>query len=277
MLIAQITDLHVRPRGKPAYRVAETNMLVERAIDALLVLRPRPDVVVVTGDMTDCGLVEEYEQLHGMFRRLTIPTYLVPGNHDRREAFRRVFPGHPIMPGSSGFIQFVVDEGPVKLIGLDTVVPGASEGALCDERLGFLAQALDRCRGQPVVIFMHHPPFDCGIRHMDAIRLLEGADRLGEIVARHPNVERILCGHHHRSIQSRFAGTIASVAPGVAHQVELDLNEDAEGALNLEPAAFQLHLYAAATGLVTHTAYVERFPGPYPFVLDADYPGMIPA
>lgn len=277
MLIAQITDLHIRPRGQPAYRVAETNMLVERAIDALMGLRHRPDVVLVTGDMTDCGLAEEYRQLRQMLKRLTVPTYMVPGNHDRRELFRQAFPDHPFMEGDQGFLQFVVEEHPVRLIGLDTVVPGASEGGLCETRLAFLEDALDRDADRPTIIFMHHPPFDCGYRHMDRIRLMEGADRFKSIVSGRGNVERVLCGHHHRPIHTRFAGTIASVAPGVAHQVALDFNEDFGGALVLEPPAFELHLYRPEIGLVSHMVYVERYPGPYPFVLEPDYPGSTSA
>src|SRR5690348_15266461 len=95
MLIAQITDLHVRPRGLAAYRVSETNMMTQRAIDALIALRPRPQVVLATGDLTDCGLIEEYQQLKAMLRRLDLPVFLIPGNHDRRENLREVFADHP--------------------------------------------------------------------------------------------------------------------------------------------------------------------------------------
>src|SRR5689334_11283550 len=91
MLIAQITDLHVRPRGLAANRVVETNMMTERAIDAVIALRPRPDVVLITGDLVDCGMIEEYEQLKIILRRLDLPFLMILGNHDRRENFRRVF------------------------------------------------------------------------------------------------------------------------------------------------------------------------------------------
>jgi 3',5'-cyclic-AMP phosphodiesterase len=273
MLIAQVTDLHVRPPGLPANRVVESNMLTERAIDALITLRPRPDVVLVTGDLTDCGLVEEYEEFKRLVRRLDIPTFMVPGNHDRRDNFRRVLADYPTVVEDPQFVQFVVEDFPVRLIGLDTAVPGKAEGALCPRRLAFLERALARAPDRPTVIFMHHPPFDCGIRHMDRIRLNEGAQRFGEIVGAHGNVERILCGHHHRAIQARFAGTIASMSPSVAHQVEFDLSEDHAGALVLEPPAYQLHFYRPQTGVVSHTVYVERFPGPFPFILDAEYPG----
>lgn len=274
MLIAQITDLHVRPPGLPAYRVAETNMLTERALARLESCVPRPDVVLITGDLTDCGLPEEYALLRDMLaRRLTIPTFMVPGNHDRRDVLREAFAGWPGVTQDPDFVQFVVDDFAVRLIGLDTLVPGHGHGSLCSRRLAFLRRALEEGGSKPTLIFMHHPPFVCGIGHMDRIRLLEGADELRDLVAMYPNVERVICGHHHRPIQVRFGGTIASIAPGVAHQVELDISEGEDGALVLEPPAFQLHLYRPQTGLVSHMAYVESYPGPFPFVLDAAYPG----
>lgn len=273
MLIAQITDLHIRPRGKPAYRVSETNALSERALDVVARLSPRPDALVITGDLTDCGLPEEYALLRAMLAPLDIPVLLVPGNHDRRET---LIEGLALDQGQvldGGFVQFVADLGPMRLIGLDTLLPGRSAGTLCASRLAFLDKALTEADGKPVAIFMHHPPFDCGIAHMDAIRLLDGAEDFAAIVARHRNVERILCGHHHRPIVTRYAGTIAQIAPSVTHQVTLDLSETSNATFHMEPPAYLLHSFRQTAGFVTHTAYVERFPGPYPFVLDADYPG----
>ena len=275
MLVAQITDLHVRPPGLPAYRVVETNMLTERALARLEACVPRPDVVLITGDLTDCGLPEEYRLLRGMLaRRLTIPTFVVPGNHDRRDVLREVFADWPGVADDDEFVQFVVDDYALRLIGLDTLVPGRGHGALCPRRLDFLGRTLEAGGSKPTIVFMHHPPFVCGIGHMDRIRLLKGCDEFREIIAGYPNVERVICGHHHRPIQVRFAGTIASVAPSVAHQVELDISEGEEGALMLEPPAFQLHLYRPQIGIVSHTAYIETFSGPFPFVLDAAYPGQ---
>lgn len=249
-------------------------MMVERALIRLEMLRPRPDVVLITGDLTDCGLEAEYQLLRDMLvRRLTIPAYLIPGNHDRRDVLRRVFADWPGIAADPAFVQFTVEDGPVRLIGLDTLVPGHGHGALCHDRLAFLQDALARDTTRPAVVFMHHPPFVCGIGHMDRIRLLDGADAFRELIASYPNVERVICGHHHRPIQTRFAGTIASVSPSIAHQVELQLTEDDEGALMLEPPAFQLHLYRPGLGVVSHTVYVDEFPGPFPFVLEDQYPG----
>lgn len=269
MMIVQFSDLHLRPPGKPAYRVAETNALTARAIAAVRALDPAPDLVVISGDLTDCGLPEEYAELARLIARLPVPVAMIPGNHDRRENLLAAFPD---AAGPGGFIDFTHDLGPTRIIGLDTVVPGASHGALCAARLDALSTALAERPEAPTLIFMHHPPFDCGIRHMDRISLLEGRARLAAIIAANPQVDRIACGHHHRPVQTRFAGTLAQIAPSVAHQVTLDLTEDGEPSFTMEPPGFLIHRLQE-DGYVSHHALVEHHPGPFPFVLDADYPG----
>lgn len=273
MLIAHLTDLHVRPLGVPAYRVVEVNTMLARALATLRSLDPAPDALILSGDLTDCGLVEEYELLRRMLEPLAMPVYLIPGNHDRREALRAVFGDWPTFGDHPEFVDFAADIGPLRLIGVDTVVPGHGHGALCDARLDRLREALDAASDRPTLLALHHPPFVCGIEHMDGIRLLDGADRLAEIVADNPQIERVLCGHHHRPIQTRWAGTLAQIAPSVAHQVEFRLDPGAEGMLVLEPPAFLVHAWIEGTGLVSHQVYVERHDGPYPFTLDPDYPG----
>lgn len=271
MLIAQISDLHIRPRGALAYGVSETNLFAEHAIHALLRLAPRPDCVIVTGDITDCGLEEEYGLVRELFARLPMPVYAVPGNHDRREAFRLAFRDEGYLP-EAGFLNFSVACGPVRIIGLDTLVAAESHGELASETLAFLEQALAAAPGAPTLIALHHPPFDTGIGHMDKARLFEGAAALEAIVKANPQVERILCGHVHRSIQRRFAGTICQIAPSVGHQVTLDLRADAPSCFVLEPPEFLLHRYDEGQ-FVTHTAKIDRAPGPFPFILPDDYPG----
>ncbi|MBS0245142.1 MAG: phosphodiesterase [Proteobacteria bacterium] len=272
MLIAQLTDLHLRPPGLPAYRVSETNMMTARAIDKLRKLTPRPDVVVITGDMTDCGLPEEYALLRSLIADLPMPVYMVPGNHDRRDHLKRAFADWPTIVADPDFVQFVVDDHAVRLIGLDTVVEKSSHGALCTRRLAFLSDALAAAPNRPTIVFMHHPPFDCGIRHMDAIRLLDGSDELAAILKRHPQVLALWCGHNHRQVETMFGGVPTNISPGVAHQVAFHLDDDRDGSLVFEPPAFRLHRYAGGA-LVSHTVYVEDYAGPFPFVLDPSYPG----
>jgi len=271
MLIAQLTDLHIRPRGVAANRVAETNMLTERALRAVVALRPTPDVLVISGDLTECGLPEEYAVLAEMLARIvTIPVYVIPGNHDRRENLVAGLPGVSL---HDGFVQYAVEGLPVRLVMLDTVVPGAGHGQLCAARLDFLDRTLAARPDVPTVVVMHHPPFTCGIAHMDQIALRDpGA--FAAVIGRHKQVQRILSGHHHRPVFASVHQAIASIAPSAAHQVEFALDPAAPAAFTLEPPAYQLHRWTKSDGFVTHTVLVETYPGPFPFLTDPDYPGQ---
>jgi Icc protein len=144
------------------------------------------------------------------------------------------------------------------------VIPRAGGGELNPASLGWLDRVLQAQPERPTVIVMHHPPFRTGIGHMDEIGLAQ-PEALEQVVRRHPQVERILCGHLHRAIHVRFGGTIASTCPGTSHQVVLDLSPDAASQFVIEPPAFQLHMWDAQAGLVSHTAYIGEFDGPYPF------------
>jgi 3',5'-cyclic-AMP phosphodiesterase len=266
MLLAQISDLHIKRPGALAYRRVDTAAHLARCVERLNALAPRPEAVVITGDLVDLGSVEEYRHLKALLAPLAMPYYLLVGNHDERGALRAVFDDHAYLRQGGEFVQYAVDIGSLHLIALDSQVPRQSSGALCDARLAWLEAALEAARGKPVVVALHHPPFVSGIGHMDSQRLdVAAAERLAAIVGQHPNVERVICGHVHRPIFTRFGGTIASAVPAPAHQVALDLREDAPSAFRLEPPAFALHWYDRATGIVTHHAYVDEGEGPYPF------------
>ncbi|RYF21157.1 MAG: phosphodiesterase [Comamonadaceae bacterium] len=264
-VLLQLTDPHIREPGRLAYGRIDTAPYLEQAVASIGRLPQPPHAIVITGDLTDFGRAAEYDHLRALLAPLSpTPIYLLPGNHDERQQLRASFPEHAYL-GTEGFVQYSVPVGPVQLIALDTVVPGASEGSLCRERLAWLEDALDAQRDRPVVIAMHHPPFATLIGHMDRIGLLQGGAELEAIVARHGNVERVICGHLHRSIQVRFGGTLACTAPSPAHQVCLDLAPDAASAWTLEPPGFALHVQPATGRMVTHVAASGRYDGPFPF------------
>lgn len=263
-LLLQLTDLHIREPGKLAYGRIETALYLKRAIDTILRLPQQPNAVVITGDLTDFGRAAEYDHLRQLLAPLTMPVYLMPGNHDDRDQLRRSFADHTYL-GETGFVQFSVAVNGLQLIALDTVNAGASAGSLCSDQLAWLARQLQLHAGKPVVVAMHHPPFQTLIGHMDAIGLLQGAQELQALIAQHANVERIICGHLHRAIQVRFGGTIAMTAASPAHQVCLDLAPDAESMWTLEPPGFVLHALPAEGRLVSHSVASGQFAGPYPF------------
>ncbi|KER71407.1 metallophosphatase [Burkholderia cepacia] len=265
MLLAQISDLHIKRPGQLAYRRVDTAAALARCIARLNALVPRPDAVLVTGDLTDFGHDEEYGNLRGLLATLEIPYYLMIGNHDDRAGLRRAFADRAELQDGE-FVQYALDVGAVRVLALDSQVPGASYGDLCDARLAWLAAQLDTARDRPVIVALHHPPFVSGIGHMDKLRLAPAASaKLDALLRGHPNVERVLCGHVHRTMFTRFGGTLASAVPSPAHQVAFDLRTDAPSAFRLEPPAFAIHCHAPDTGMTSHHVYVDEGDGPYPF------------
>lgn len=261
MLIAQITDTHISTPGSDNDRHFRTPEHLERAVAHLNRLAPRPDVVLATGDLVERGKPEEYARLRSILDRLAMPLYVIPGNHDSRENLARAFADRGYLP-PGGFLQYTVEEWPVRLVGLDTLVPGQPGGRLCAERLAWLDARLAEAPARPTLVFMHHPPFVTGMAPMDAMGL-EGRDELAEVIRRHPQVERVACGHVHRPMTRRFAGTVATTSPATAHQLALALVPARHLAVVMEPPACTLHHWLGAdAGLVSHLSVIgdERPP-----------------
>jgi 3',5'-cyclic-AMP phosphodiesterase len=263
MLIAQITDTHIVAPGTLFMDRVDTASALERAVSALNRLDPSPELVLLTGDLAESGRPEEYDHLRSLLKPLRVPVFAIPGNHDAREPMRAALAKDGYLP-RQGFLNYVIEDYPLRIVALDTLIPGEGGGRLCSDRLRWLDDTLAHAPDRPSLILMHHPPFATGIARMDRAGL-DGTPGFAEVVRRHPQVERILCGHLHRAIESRFAGTIAGTAPSTAHQVALDLRPEAWLSFTLEPAGYQLHYWREGAGLVTHTANIGDWPGPYPY------------
>src|SRR5688500_6778311 len=123
MLIAQISDTHIRPKGVLAMGRVDTAGHLARAVAHINALRPAPDLVLVTGDLADAGMAEEYAHLRDLLAPLAMPVHLIPGNHDLRAPLRAAFAAHRYLQEGE-LLQYVVDGGPLRLIALDTLTPG---------------------------------------------------------------------------------------------------------------------------------------------------------
>lgn len=250
MLIAQISDTHVQLPGGLLDRNYDTAGNLERAVRHLNACTPQPDVVLLTGDAVDAGSPAEYGRLREILAALKAPLFVIPGNHDARDAMRRAFSDGGYLP-DEGFLQYTVEDWPVRLIGLDTHIPGEHGGRLCESRLAWLAMRLREARDRPTVIFMHHPPFRTGLTVMDSMGF-GGADALALLVSSHPQVHQIVSGHIHRPIVTRFGGTVASVCPSTAQQAALDLRPEPYLAVVMEPPAATLLWWDSAAGSLVH-------------------------
>ena len=263
MLIAHLSDLHIRPRGVLYQGLVDSNTMCRQAIAHLNTLWPRPDVVIITGDVVDEGSPEEYAMARELLADIKQPLLMIPGNHDDRSLFRSTF----AQPHTSaeGPLHFVADDlGPVRIIAVDVTVPGEHHGDMTEAAQAWLDTALAQEPARPTLIMLHQPPFLSGIPYIDTYAC-HNADRLRETVQRYPAIERVVCGHIHRSMQLRFGGSLLCTAPSTTTAIGLALDANAKEASYIEPPALLVHHWKADTGLITHWVPIGKFPGPLPF------------
>ena len=256
MLLAQISDTHI-------LAPAPDNPAAELRADCLRrciadINEQRPDAVIFTGDTVQHGQPEEYAQLHELLAPLDAPLYIVPGNRDDKVALRSTFGDQqPYLPGNGDFLHYVVEEHALRLVALDSTRPGERKGVFCPERQDWLDKVLGEQPNRPTLLFMHHPPFDVGDHYVGGYRRPGEAAALAEVVSRHPQVLRLLCGHVHCPVERPWAGAVASVMPSIA----VDLRKGVDETQAREQPIYMLHRTSDEAGLVSQARKVEAGSG----------------
>lgn len=248
-VLAQLSDPHIGAEWADADPVVG----LAAAVEAVRSMRPRPDAVLVSGDLADHAADAEYEQVRDLLAPLEAPLYVLPGNHDDRRALHR----HFSVPGADGRpVQYSVELGPLRLVVIDTTRPGQDPGALDAERLGWLDAELATAPERPTLLAMHHPPLATGVPAWDAIGL-PAADRraLGEVVERHPQIRLLAAGHVHRTMTAELAGRAVLTVPSTYVQARLNLGSE-EIEFVTEPAGFAVHAVLDG-GLTSHIQPVD--------------------
>lgn len=262
--LLHLSDLHAVATGTRASGVLDTNDLLREAIDALserLTAIGLIDAVLVTGDISDDGSAESYGIAKAQLVRLGLPLLVIPGNHDRRAAFRDAFADTALMP-DDGPLDWIAEVAGTRIIGLDTLVEGQGGGLLRARTLDYLAEALDLSQGKPVVVALHHPPLRTGIRFMDAIGL-DNAEALEGILRRHDGPLWVLSGHVHGVYHCMLGGHPVVTAPSTCSAFVFDQREEAPVGFMLGPLGFGI-LDTAPGGVWTACPLVMG-DGPYGF------------
>lgn len=242
MRIVQLSDLHLRP--EPLYSGIDPWRRWRAALARLGGLQPRPDLLLLSGDLADDAAPATYSRLADSLATVGFDYAVVPGNHDDSRALRKAFPGQGW--SHEKYACQRVDRGELSLLLVDTAIPGREEGMVGDEHLAWLTA---HCPvGRRVVLVLHHPPFPIGIPGMDAIAC-GGEQGLAAWLSGRPQVEALWCGHVHRPVLTQFAGRPAVCAPSTVHQIAL-----VEGPLAWtdEPPGMLVHDFVAGWPIRSH-------------------------
>ena len=259
VLIAQITDIHI---GFERDNPEEYNMQRLRAVLQRLRESPnRPDLLLMSGDLTEHGDAASYALLAEAVGDFPAPVLPMTGNHDLREG---LFGAFPQVVAADGFVQYALDLPGLRLIALDTLDVGRHGGAFCEVRAAWLAKTLADRPDVPTVIAMHHPPFESGIEWLDSDAREPWIARFAATIAGHAQVRAIIAGHLHRTIHTIWNGVALTVAGSTAPPVGLDLTPidpdkpDGRALITDELPGYALHLWDGQR-LVSHSEAVSPF------------------
>lgn len=239
LVIAHLSDTHF------GNDVQDPTSRATAVMDHLLAMNPLPDVLVVSGDVADHGLPQEYDAARAWLHPWDGPVAVCPGNHDVRTAF---------VAGLGLEARSVVEAAGARFMMLDSLIDAdetgrVDPGRLGDDQLDWLDARLAE-DPRPAYVCLHHPPTTIGLGLMDPIRLLDG-EALARVLTRHPHVVATLVGHAHTMGVTTFAGRPLLIGGGVVSTV----TADAEQVPTLwydAPPSFALHLVDDDGRVTTH-------------------------
>ncbi len=218
ILVAQITDTHLFADPNQEQKGIVTAQSFQSVLELVEQLQPQPDVLLLTGDLSQDETPESYRYLQRLLNPLGIPTYWIPGNHDDLSLMEQFLAQEPIFPDKSfqlGDWQFIL---------LNSLVPGCVYGELSQQSLDWLEHQLQKADNLPTLIALHHPPLFVNSAWMDNINLQNSGDLLA-ILDCHPQVRLVIFGHIHQEFSRSRQGIHYFGTPSTCVQFSPNLQE----------------------------------------------------
>jgi 3',5'-cyclic AMP phosphodiesterase CpdA len=241
--IAHISDPHLLAGGALQYGHVDTEARLSAALARLGRLDPAPQALVFTGDLADKAEPKAYLRLRELVEpvadALGAQVIWVMGNHDERTAYAR----HLFDTDSDAPQDRVHDVAGLRVVSLDTSVPGWHHGELTDEQVAWLGEVLSSPAPHGTVLALHHPPIPVPMMRIAEIIELKDQHRLADVV-RGSDVRAIIGGHFHFTSHSMFAGIPVSVASATCYTSELAPDDRLLSAVDAHQAFTMLHVYA---------------------------------
>jgi 3',5'-cyclic-AMP phosphodiesterase len=251
MIIAHISDTHLALDTPDADRRMHDFASTIADINAL---DPPADVIVHSGDIVHNGRTDEYAQAVAILAKAHAPVYVQPGNKDDRANLRAAFSAQGYLAPVSGFIDYAVEDYPVRLIALDTLKTGSSRGEFRPEQARRLIELIDAEPDKPIAVFTHHPPFEVTVGpdrfHFET---MESMSRLRDALQRCGRIFAVFSGHVHRAADGQIGRIPASVVPCIATTLRKGKYPPP---MKTQPV-YHLHRYDPAWGFATESRIVR--------------------
>jgi Icc protein len=214
MIIAQISDTHIALDTPDAdQRISD----FERTIADINALDPAPDVIVHTGDIVHNGRQDEYAQAAAILAHACRPVYVLAGNKDDRANLRAAFAAGGYLDADSSFIDYAIEDYPIRLIAVDTLNTHSNKGDFCAERAERLIAMIDAEAAKPIAVFAHHPPFEVPVGpERINFETPEMMERLRQTLRYSERVVAVISGHVHRGTAGCVGSIPATVMPSIA-------------------------------------------------------------
>jgi Icc protein len=250
MIIAQISDTHIALDTPDAdQRISD----FERTAADINALDPAPDVIVHTGDIVHNGRQDEYAKAAAILAKARAPVYVLAGNKDDRANLRAAFAAGGYLAPDSDFIDYAVEDYPVRLIALDTLSSASNKGDFCPARIKRLIEMIDAETRKPIAVFAHHPPFEVPVGP-DPINFEtpEIMERLRQALQHSGRVVAVISGHVHRGTAGHVGSIPATVMPSTA----TTLRKGEYPAHMKKRPVYHVHRFDPAWGFTTETRIV---------------------
>lgn len=215
-----LTDLHLVAPGQDWPQNVDPLARLAVCLEEIRELHADAARIVISGDLVQRPHPEAYRLLRTELERMPMDYRLLVGNHDDRTTLLEVFPE---IQSVDGFVQSADELAGVQLLYLDTLASGGKHhGELGPARLRWAAEQIAAADSRPLLVFLHHPPFEIGVSALDRLRLLE-AEGLAAALRSRSEPTQLFCGHLHRNVSGFWAGHPFAILKSPHVQFELDM------------------------------------------------------
>ncbi len=257
-LLVQITDTHILSSGEMLYGSTDTAAHLRESVRQINCMQPKPDVVLITGDLVERPDADCYQHLIDIISALDMPVYVIPGNHDDPQKMVEAFAGTSCFPATDDTFQYAIEDFPFRILALNSHCEGTELPEFDQQRLSWLQHQLN-VSDKPVLIALHHPPMTTGIELID-MGGSEWYQGLKSVLAEHSQVRLLICGHCHADLCGRMGQVPVYMAPATSHQLI------ASRGLTIAPST----LIAAAAPVLHHYIDGDFLSGSNPWPEDVE-------